>query len=69
MKQMIWNTLKVFVIFIACTILFYTGLRMMHAEYEQYHRYDPPEGRSIKVFNTENQRLMDRLNLFFRLGE
>ncbi|MFD1039219.1 DUF4227 family protein [Virgibacillus byunsanensis] len=68
MKRMIWDTVKIFVIFVACTFLFYFGLRVMHTEYEQYHRYDPPEGQSIKVFNTD-QRFIDRLNLFFRLGE
>ncbi|MUV39719.1 putative membrane protein YqzK [Lentibacillus sp. JNUCC-1] len=68
MKQLVWDTFKVFFIFLACTVLFYTGLRMMHAEYEQFHRYDPPEGQSVKVFGQE-QTLLDRLNLFFRLGE
>ncbi|WP_164668705.1 YqzK family protein [Virgibacillus doumboii] len=68
MKNLIWDTVKVFVIFVACTALFYFGLRAMHAEYEQFHRYDPPEGPSVKVFNPE-ESFFDRLNLFFRLGE
>lgn len=68
MKKVVWDTIKVFVIFIACTFLFYFGLRAMHSEYEQYHRYDPPEGPSVKVFNSRDS-LVDRLNLFFRLGE
>ncbi|QKY69252.1 YqzK family protein [Lentibacillus sp. CBA3610] len=69
MKHLIWDTLKVFVIFITCTCLFYIGLRYMHTEYEQFHRYDPPEGPSVKVFETEDDSFFDRLNLFFRLGE
>lgn len=69
MKQLIWDVLKVFVIFIACTCLFYVGLRYMHTEYEQFHRYDPPEGPSVKVFETDDESFIDRLNLFFRLGE
>ncbi|MEC5422334.1 YqzK family protein [Virgibacillus sp. C22-A2] len=68
MKRLVWDTCKVFIIFIACTFLFYFGLRAMHSEYEQYHRYDPPEGPAVKVFNTD-QSFIDRLNLFFRLGE
>ncbi|ASN05455.1 DUF4227 family protein [Virgibacillus necropolis] len=68
MKRMAWDTLKVFVIFIACTFLFYFGLRIMHAEYKEYHRYDPPEGPAVKVYVNEND-FMDRFNLFFRLGE
>lgn len=68
MNRLVWDTIKVFVIFMACTFLFYYGLRMMHAEYEQFHRYDPPEGPAVKVFN-EEKSLIDRLDLFFRLGE
>ncbi|AXI09401.1 DUF4227 domain-containing protein [Oceanobacillus zhaokaii] len=68
MKRLVWDSIKVFIIFIACTCLFYFGLRMLSAEYDNYHRYDPPEGPSVKVFNTE-QTLIDRLDLFFRLGE
>lgn len=68
MKRIMWDTTKVFVIFIACTFLFYYGLREMHSEYEQLHRYDPPKGTAVKVFN-EEESFIDRLNLFFRLGE
>lgn len=68
MKQMVWDTLKVFIIFAACTCLFYVGLRVMHAEYEKKHRYDPPEGPSVKVFY-ETEEIIDRLDIFFRLGE
>ncbi|GAA0443931.1 YqzK family protein [Lentibacillus halophilus] len=70
MKQLLWDTLKVFVIFIICTVLFYAGLRYMHAEYKQYNRYDPPEGPSEKVFNIDDdETVIDRLNIFFQLGE
>ncbi|WP_010096001.1 DUF4227 family protein [Ornithinibacillus scapharcae] len=41
----------------------------MHSEYEQFHRYDSPEGPSVKVFNNEEQSFIERLNIFFRLGE
>jgi len=50
---MIWDATKIFVIFIVCTILFYYSLRLMQMEYEQFHRYDPPEGPSVKVFKNE----------------
>lgn len=68
MKQMILDTTKVFIIFIICTCLFYMILRFIYSEYEQYHRYDIPEGPAVKAFKTED-RLLDRLNLLFRLGE
>lgn len=50
MKRLFWDATKIFVIFIICTLLFYYSLQLMQAEYEQIHRYDPPEGPSIKVF-------------------
>ncbi|MDY0396515.1 YqzK family protein [Virgibacillus halophilus] len=68
MKQMVWDTMKVFIIFVACTCLFYFGLRMMHDEYEQYHRYDLPEGPAVKVFG-DHSSLVDRLPIIFRFGE
>lgn len=68
MKRIFWDFIKIAVIFICCTSLFYLGLQIMYAEYEQMHRYDQPEGPALKVFNTEDG-LIDRLQLFFRLGE
>nr|WP_010530876.1 YqzK family protein [Lentibacillus jeotgali] len=69
MAQLLRDALKVFILFIGCTCLFYFGLRYMHTEYEQFHRYDPPQGPSVKVFETDDEGFIDRLNLFFRLGE
>ncbi|MDL4840733.1 YqzK family protein [Aquibacillus rhizosphaerae] len=63
------DTIKIFVIFTACTLLFYFGLRAMHAEYEDFHRYDPPEGTAVKVSSNNQQSIIDRLSIFFRLGE
>jgi hypothetical protein len=67
--SLVKDTFKIFIIFTACTLLFYFGLKAMHAEYEEYHRYDPPEGKAVKVFNGDNQAFIDRLSIFFRLGE
>lgn len=53
MRQFVWDILKVMIIFLGCTFLFYFGLRAMHHEYEEYHRYDQPEGPAVKVFNDE----------------
>lgn len=61
----LWKMFKVTIIFVSCTCLFYFGLRAMHEEYEQYHRYDEPEGPAIKVFS-EDERLIDRFYLFFK---
>ncbi|TCI76027.1 DUF4227 family protein, partial [Exiguobacterium sp. IPBC4] len=36
---MTFKTLKVFVLFTGCTILFYYGLLWLNEEYQSYHRY------------------------------
>lgn len=56
-------------LFLICTSIFYFGLTAMQAEYQNYHRYDPPEGRALKVHNQEGGSIMDRFAIFFRLGE
>jgi len=68
MRRILWDVMKVTVIFICCTFLFYFGLRALHQEYEQYHRYDQPEGPAVKVFSEDEDRLFDFLK-FFRLGD
>lgn len=60
---------KIFVIFVVCTVFFYFGLRLMHEEYNDFHRYEEPDGQAVKVFEMENMDLIDRLSIFFRLGE
>jgi len=67
-----WQTLKVFIIFTGCTILFYYGIMWVSEEYQNYHRYDGPEGAALKVsnqVNEENPSLVDRLKLFYLNGE
>lgn len=68
MRRIMWDVLKVTIIFLCCTFLFYFGLRAMHYEYEQYHRYDQPEGPAVKVFQKDDG-IFDRIPLFFRIGE
>ncbi|MFL6555095.1 MAG: YqzK family protein, partial [Bacillus sp. (in: firmicutes)] len=61
------KTLKVFIIFTGCTILFYYGIMLVNEEYQNYHRYDEPEGSALKVSNAayeEDSSLLDRLMLF-----
>jgi hypothetical protein len=70
--QMVLQTIKVFVIFTACTILFYYGIMWVGEEYQSYHRYDKPEGTAMKVSKDvmeEGSSLLDRLKLFYLNGE
>ncbi len=73
MIQLIWNTMKVFFTFICFTLLFYYGLLWLNEEYQDFHRYDEPEGRAVKVFEAyyerEEMNWVDRLKLFYDIGE
>lgn len=66
------QTAKVFVIFVGFTILFYVGMVWLNQEYEDYNRYDEPQGTAVKVSNSnevENAMWFERLKLFYWNGE
>jgi hypothetical protein len=70
--KMMLQTLKVFVLFTGSTILFYYGIMWLNEEYQNYNRYDEPEGAAIKVSNAVNEKdssWYDRLILFYLNGE
>lgn len=68
-----WDTIRVFLLFMGCTLLFYYGILWVSQEYESYHRYDEPKGRAIKVVQmnepVERNAFLERLILFYRFGE
>ncbi|WP_163537706.1 DUF4227 family protein [Gracilibacillus sp. YIM 98692] len=61
--------MKVFFIFVICTLLFYYVINALHQEYEKMDRYETPQGNAVKVFKQENNGAWERLSIFFRLGE
>ncbi|MGG1399574.1 YqzK family protein [Bacillus salipaludis] len=66
------QTIKVFIIFTGCTILFYYGIMWVSQEYQSYHRYDAPEGAALKVSSEvkdDNPGWLNRLILFYLNGE
>lgn len=66
------HTIKVFILFVSFTILFYVGMVWLNQEYEDYNRYDEPDGTSIKVSNSqevESGYWFERLQLFYLNGE
>ncbi len=70
--KVILQTIKVFIIFTGCTVLFYYGIMWITEEYQNNHRYDEPEGAALKVSNPvreENSTWFDRLKLFYLNGE
>jgi hypothetical protein len=69
--KMLLQMLKVFLLFTGCTILFYYSIVWINQEYENYHRYDEPEGSAVKVSTIEQQPndWLERLLFFYRDGE
>ncbi|MFC7371170.1 YqzK family protein [Fictibacillus iocasae] len=70
--KLMWQTSKVFLAFSVCTLMFYFGLQWLNREYENYHRYDEPNGRAVKVFNQTSEtegHLLERLKFFYQSGE
>ncbi|MDN4527313.1 YqzK family protein [Fictibacillus fluitans] len=63
-----WSAFKIFVSFTACTLLFYFGLLWINQEYQNYHRYDVPKGKAVKVFQNDSAaESMDEGNWLIRL--
>ncbi|MFS0781102.1 YqzK family protein [Bacillus sp. 1P06AnD] len=73
MLRTIFHTLKVFCLFVCFTILFYIGMVWLNQEYQDYNRYDEPQGSSLKVSATEHANehtdWFERLKLFYLNGE
>ncbi|HWO75793.1 MAG TPA: YqzK family protein [Bacillus sp. (in: firmicutes)] len=71
--RLVLNTLKVFLLFTLCTILFYYGMIWVHQEYQNYQKYDEPDGAAVKVFETKDDPVMlsgyERIIYFFLHGE
>ncbi|GIN85595.1 putative membrane protein YqzK [Heyndrickxia sporothermodurans] len=69
--KVIIRTLRVFILFTGCTLLFYYGIMWVNQEYEDYHRYDEPKGTAVKVnlAVSEKASWFDRLLLFYLDGE
>jgi hypothetical protein len=70
--KIVMHTLKVFILFTGCTILFYYGIMWVNEEYQNYGRYEAPKGAALKVSNTGQETgasLFNRLVLFYLNGE
>ena len=72
--KMIIDAIKVFILFIGCTLIFYLGMIWINQEYQNYHRYDEPKNGAVKALNAvqEDQKewtLYERLVLFYLKGE
>ncbi|RKL67664.1 hypothetical protein CR203_09960 [Salipaludibacillus neizhouensis] len=65
----------VFFLFMGCTIVFYYGILWVSDVYEQYDRYEEPQGKALKVFQIssfdekKDVTFTDRLRIFLTEGE
>lgn len=68
----VWDTIKVFVLFVCCTALFYYAMMWVEKEYENYHKYDKPKG-SVEVYQEYGEDpgfdWLKRLQIFYKIGE
>ncbi|MBS4176448.1 YqzK family protein [Lederbergia citrea] len=70
--KVFFGTIRLFLLFAGCTILFYYGIMWINQEYENYRRYDEPEGSAVKAFQpieSGENGWFERLMLFYRNGE
>ncbi|HET7521699.1 MAG TPA: YqzK family protein [Bacillales bacterium] len=71
--RIVWDTVKVFILFVGCTALFYFAFKWVEQEYENYHRYDSPKGRAVEVYQAGEEesgfQWLERLKLFYQVGE
>lgn len=71
--KLILQTIKVFLIFTTCTILFYYAIMWISEEYQNHKKYDEPEGQAVKVVSDhhiENEtNWFNRLVMFYLNGE
>ena len=70
--NVVYKSIKVFILFTGCTIFFYYGIIWINEEYQNYHRYEEPQGMAIKVSATTDSKSMpvlERLILFYINGE
>lgn len=71
--RLVFQVLRVFLLFATCTIMFYYGIIWISQEYENYQRYDEPEGTAIKVIqqhsSEEESDWLSRLLFFYLNGE
>lgn len=70
--KLVFQTLKVFILFTGCTILFYYGMMWFNKEYDNNQRFEKPEGSAIKASSSlfeDSTNWLDRLRLFYINGE
>ncbi|HET7629192.1 MAG TPA: DUF4227 family protein [Bacillales bacterium] len=69
--RVFFDTMKVLILFVACTALFYFGLMWVGREYESYSNHDWPEDRSVKVFEANDAEAggwVQQLKWFYEIG-
>ncbi|MFD3447876.1 YqzK family protein [Microbacteriaceae bacterium 4G12] len=68
-----FETMKVFLLFTGCTILFYFAILWINEEYQSYRQHEKPIGESVEeVSGMENSvadHWINRMIFFYENGE
>ncbi|MCP8966961.1 YqzK family protein [Ectobacillus ponti] len=71
--RVMFDVVKVFILFTGCTVLFYFAILWVNEEYQSYHRYDKPSGETVEEVSgpvqPEEENWMHRLVFFYENGE
>ncbi|MFX3623878.1 MAG: YqzK family protein [Ectobacillus sp.] len=71
--KVIFDVVKVFLLFTGCTIMFYFAILWIHEEYQNYQRYEKPQGEAVEeVSGLEDSvadNWMNRMIFFYENGE
>ena len=71
--KVMFDVVKVFILFVGCTLLFYFAILWVNEEYQNYHRYDKPTGESVEevsgMHGSVADNWMDRVIFFYENGE
>ncbi|MEC2056793.1 YqzK family protein [Peribacillus psychrosaccharolyticus] len=70
--NLFFQIMKVLLLFVCFTVLFYLGMVWLNQEYEGYQRYSEPKGAAIKVMkagDSEEETWLSRLMLLYLDGE
>ncbi len=68
--SVLFDVIKVFVLFTGCTIMFYFAILWINEEYQNYHRYKQPQSESVEqVSGIPSAGWVSRVIFFYENGE
>ncbi|ALA51042.1 YqzK family protein [Shouchella clausii] len=73
MAKSLLQMAKAAILFTLCTTIFYYGILWVSHEFSEYHKYDEPEGKALKVMSMNvgesDLSIDERIKRFLWMGE